>query len=111
MNARRRVSALANPLRNAASVTECPVSSRSFGGVEPDELDVPGGRGLELVTEQPGQVPRAEWAIAGVRLAPATIERSPAMGGPSAWILLLQTPLCQDQVRHQGQPLLVELEG
>ena len=21
------------------------------------------------------------------------------------------TPLCQDQVRHQGQPLLVELEG
>ena len=23
----------------------------------------------------------------------------------------LQDPLCQDQVRHQGQPLLVELEG
>jgi hypothetical protein len=22
-----------------------------------------------------------------------------------------RTPLCQDQVRHQGQPLLVELEG
>jgi len=22
-----------------------------------------------------------------------------------------QRPLCQDQVRHQGQPLLVELEG
>ena len=22
-----------------------------------------------------------------------------------------QDPLCQDQVRHQGQPLLVELEG
>jgi hypothetical protein len=25
--------------------------------------------------------------------------------------LYRRTPLCQDQVRHQGQPLLVELEG
>ena len=25
--------------------------------------------------------------------------------------LLRRDPLCQDQVRHQGQPLLVELEG
>jgi len=24
---------------------------------------------------------------------------------------LCHCPLCQDQVRHQGQPLLVELEG
>jgi hypothetical protein len=60
MNARRRVSVLPYPLRSAVSVTECPASSRSFGGVEPDELDVPGGRGPQLLPEQPGQVARAE---------------------------------------------------
>jgi hypothetical protein len=32
-------------------------------------------------------------------------------GALAALAGLLPPPLCQDQVRHQGQPLLVELEG
>jgi hypothetical protein len=34
--------------------------------------------------------------------------------GAQAWdyfLIYQRRPLCQDQVRHQGQPLLVELEG
>src|ERR1700761_8617816 len=37
------------------------------GGVEPDQLDVPGRRGLELVVEQPRQVARADVGQRGER--------------------------------------------
>ena len=32
-------------------------------------------------------------------------------GSPQSIATSTPRPLCQDQVRHQGQPLLVELEG
>jgi hypothetical protein len=59
------VSVLPNPLRSAVSVTKCPKSSRSLAVLKPYELDISGGRGLELVAEQPGQAARADVSHCG----------------------------------------------
>ncbi len=62
------------------------------------------------------QVARRQFAalgfelVAAGQLRPATITpqgNARSGEGPMA----RRVPLCQDQVRHQGQPLLVELEG
>jgi hypothetical protein len=43
--------------------------------------------------------------------ASAKRRREEAVASLGAAIAVREPPLCQDQVRHQGQPLLVELEG
>jgi hypothetical protein len=67
-------------------------------------LEWVGGQGL---TGPPGHGCRGKLQRPSTRLPP-DCDTPPVQRQARLWP---QGPLCQDQVRHQGQPLLVELEG